>query len=214
MNNRVVLTCASAMLIAGFSTNALAQATLAPTAPAATTPAVTPVAAVAPVAAQSSAATVVLPANSTIAFITETTLSSDKRDRVKGEPKPPKGKNHITNPGDVIFLSVASDVKVGDTIVVPRGARGMAEVLSVSNRGGFGKSGKIEVAMRSLEVNGTKYKMQGVFFQKGKSRGGAAVAGVIIAGVIAGVFIKGDEAYLAQGSDMSFQTLEAIPSAR
>ena len=111
-------------------------------------------------------------------------------------------------------MSVATDVKVGDTIIVPKGARGTAEVLSVSNRGGFGKSGKIEVAMRTLEVNGTKYKMQGVFLQKGKSRGGAAVAGVIIAGVIAGAFIKGEEAYLAQGSDMSFQTVEAITSTR
>ena len=207
-----ILALAGASLLAFSPTSVLAQ-TATGAAPA---PQMPEKAAAQPVSAVVAAPPVIttLPANISVTFRNDTALASDKRKAAKGEPKLGKGKDHVNNPGDIFYMSVVNDVKSGGVTVVPKGARGTGEVLRVSNRGGFGKSGTIEVAMRSLEVGGKQYKMQGTQIQKGKGRAGAAVAGVIIAGVIAGVFIKGDEADLPIGAEMTFQTAEPISSSQ
>jgi hypothetical protein len=164
---------------------------------------------VAPMAAQEMA-TVVLPAGTAVQFSMDHALATDKRDFKKGETKPAKDKRRISNPGDVFGMTVMNDVKVGDVIVIPKGARGTGEVLSVTGRGGFGKSGKIEVRLNSVAVGDKSYAMDGTHLQKGRGRGGAAVAGVLVLGVLAGVFIKGDEADIPATAELMFRTKDAI----
>jgi hypothetical protein len=164
---------------------------------------------VAPIAAVEMA-TVVLPAGTAVDFSMDRALATDKREFAKGEKKPAKDKRRISNPGDVFGMTVMNDVKVGDLVVIPKGARGSGEVLSVTGRGGFGKSGKIEVRMNSVAVGDKVYAMEGTHLQKGKGRGGAAVAGVLVLGVLAGVFIKGDEADIPATAELMFRTKEAI----
>jgi hypothetical protein len=155
-------------------------------------------------------ATVVLPAGTAVQFSMDHALATDKREFKKGEKKPAKDKRRISNPGDVFGMTVLNDVKVGDLVVIPKGARGTGEVLSVTGRGGFGKSGKIEVRMNSVAVGDKIYGLEGTHLQKGKGRGGAAVAGVLVLGVLAGVFIKGDEADIPATAELMFRTKEAI----
>ncbi len=155
-------------------------------------------------------ATVVLPAGTAVNFSMDKALATDKRDFKKGEKKPAKDKRRINNPGDLFGMTVLNDVKVGDHVVIPKGARGTGEVLTVTGRGGFGKSGKIEVRMNSVAVGDKVYSMDGTHLQKGKGRGGAAVAGVLVLGVLAGVFIKGDEADIPATAELMFRTKEAI----
>ncbi|MBP7952061.1 MAG: hypothetical protein KAZ17_01110 [Sphingorhabdus sp.] len=157
----------------------------------------------------SKATSVTLRASTPINFTMDKSLATDKREKVKGEKKD-KTKERLTNAGEIFYMSVAEDVVVDGQVVIPKGSRGVGEVLSVTGRGGFGKSGKIEVQMNHVEVGSNKYPMEGVHLQKGKGRGGAAVAGVILAGALAGVFIKGDEADMPAGMQLSFRTKDSI----
>jgi len=50
--------------------------------------------------------------------------------------------------GDPIRLTVLNDVKVGETIVIPRGTPATGEVTWRTGKGAFGKSGKLEFSLR------------------------------------------------------------------
>jgi hypothetical protein len=190
-----------------FSTAAMAQdSSITAAVPAAETAVVQTVA---PMAA-AEMSTVVLAAGTAVSFSMDRALATDKREFKKGEKKPAKDKRRITNPGDVFEMTVLNDVKVGDVVVIPKGARGTGEVLTVTGRGGYGKSGKIEVRMNSVTVGDKVYAMEGTHLQKGKGRGGAAVAGVLILGALGGLFIKGDEADIPATAELMFRTKEAI----
>src|SRR4051812_44769212 len=56
--------------------------------------------------------------------------------------------------GDTFKLTVLEDVKVGDTVVIPRGTPAMGEVTWRTGKGSFGKSGKLEFAIRSIDLGG------------------------------------------------------------
>jgi hypothetical protein len=167
-----------------------------------------PSATVAPVASEMSAN--ILPAATAVLFSMDKALATDERDFKKGETKPDKNHRRVSNVGDIFTMSVVNDVKLGDTIVIPKGARGTGEVTMVSGRGGFGKSGKIEIKLNSVDIDGKSYAMEGTQLQKGKGRGGAAIAGTIIAGAIAGAFIKGDDADIPVNTEYTFRTKEPI----
>ena len=152
----------------------------------------------------------ILPAGTAITLSMDNALATDKRKRIKGEPKPPKGQRRITNMGDSFTMTVVEDVIKDNTIIIPKGARGVGEVTMVSGRGGFGKSGKIEFKLNNIEFDGQTIAMEGTHLQKGKGRGGAAIAGTIIAGVVAGAFIKGDNADVLLQSEWTFSTVEDV----
>lgn len=152
----------------------------------------------------------IVPANTSITFSNETVMASDKKEKVKGEKKPPKGQRLFTNPGDTFIMSVKDDVIVDGLVAIPAGTQGFGEVLTVKKRGGFGKSGKIEIQMNHITLNSEQYAMTGTYLQKGKGRGGAAVAGTVIAGVIAGAFIKGDDADIPLTAEVIFHTQDEI----
>ena len=153
-------------------------------------------------------ATVTLPAGTAVVFLIDNAMATDKREFRKGETKPPKDKRRITNVGDTFSATVLDDVKVGYQVVIPKGARGMGEVTMVTGRGGFGKSGKIEIKMTTLELGETAYAMDGTHLQKGRGRGGAAIAGALV-----GILIKGDEADIPARAEVTFRTKDVIQFA-
>ena len=185
-----------------FSGAAWAQDSTAP----AVQPAVEAVAA--PMAAE--VTTAVLPAGTAVMFLMDNAMATDKREFKKGEIKPPKDKRRITNTGVTFSATVMEDVKVGNYVVIPKGAHGKGEVTMVTGRGGFGKSGKIEIKLNSLEVGDKAYAMDGTHLQKGRGRGGAAIAGALIAGAIVGFLIKGEEADIPARAELTFRTKDAI----
>ena len=152
----------------------------------------------------------ILPAGTAVNFSMDKALATDKRDLAKGEAKPDKEHRRVSNVGDLFTMTVRDDVKLGDTVVIPKGSIGTGEVTMVTGRGSFGKSGKIEIKVNNVKVGDKTYLMEGTFLQKGKGRGGAAIAGTIIAGAIAGAFIKGDDADIPVNAEMMFRTKEAI----
>ena len=113
--------------------------------------------------------------------------------------------------GDTFPLTVAQDVRVGDTIVIPRGTRGVGEITWRTGRGAFGKSGKMEFSIRHLDVNGVRVPVIGSFRQEGDGATLATIGAVAIAGLIGGAFVTGSRARVPAGRELTVTLAEAVP---
>ncbi len=144
---------------------------------------------------QDAAAQAQLPAN------TELLLSMNEELTTKG-----------IDEGHKFRLTLVSDVRMGDYIVIPKGTPAVGEVTWKTGKGAFGKSGKMEVALRYLDLQGRHIPIEGKYRQEGEGNTAATVAGVIAAGVFAG-FITGKSAKIPQGRELKAFTTAAMPVA-
>lgn len=112
--------------------------------------------------------------------------------------------------GDTFTMSVVSDVRIGDQVVIPRGTRAVGEVTWRTGRGAFGKSGKMNIALRYIDLDGTRIPVEGTYRQEGEGNTLATVGGIIAIGVFAG-FITGSRARLPVGRELASRTSIAIP---
>lgn len=112
--------------------------------------------------------------------------------------------------GDTFSLSVAQDVRIGEHVVIPRGTRALGEVTWRTGRGAFGKSGKMDLALRHIDLDGTRIPIEGTFRQEGEGNTLATVGGVILVGVFAG-FITGSRARVPAGRELASRTSIAVP---
>ncbi len=143
------------------------------------------------------AATTVLPAN------TEVLLSMNSELTTKGKK---------LSEGDTFYMSVVHDVMLGDYVVIPKGSRAAGEVTWLTSKGAFGKSGKMEIELRYLEVSGQRIDLEGEFRQEGEGNTVATVGGVILAGVFAG-FITGKSGRIPAGRELMGRTKSDVPLA-
>lgn len=109
--------------------------------------------------------------------------------------------------GDQFYLTVASNVMLGDYIVIPQGTRAVGKITWLTSRGAFGKSGKMDIELEYLELNGRRINVDGTYRQEGNGATLATVGGVIAAGVFAG-FITGRSGEIPQGREL-MSTLES-----
>lgn len=181
-----------AALACALASNAVAQSTASAVAAPVTTPApVTPVVAVAPAPVQAT-----LPAN------TEVLLSMNEELSTKG------GKIEV---GTKFRLSVVNDIKLNGYTVIPRGTPAVGEVTWKTGKGMFGKSGKMEVDIRHLDLNGQTVPLTGHYRQEGSGNTVATVATVVLVAPIAGMLVTGRSAVLPQGRELKAYLAEALP---
>jgi len=162
----------------------------APT-PAAVQPAISPVVAQAPLPA---AATTTLPANTEILVSMNEDLTS-KGGRIEE--------------GHKFGLSVVHDVMLNGMVVIPKGTPAFGEVTWLTGKGAFGKSGKMEIELRYIELNGRTIPVTGKYRQEGEGNTVGTVAGVVAVGVFA-AFITGKSARIPQGRELKAFTKEAL----
>jgi hypothetical protein len=112
--------------------------------------------------------------------------------------------------GDTFKLTVLNDVKIDQTVVIPRGTPAVGEITWRTGKGAFGKSGKLEFALRNIELDGTKIPISGEFRQEGEGNTIATGVGVIAIGVFAG-FITGKRARLPVGRELMAQLPQKVP---
>jgi hypothetical protein len=112
--------------------------------------------------------------------------------------------------GDSFKLTVLNDVSVGQTVVIPRGTPATADITWRTGKGAFGKSGKMEFELRSLDLDGKQIPLNGSFRQEGEGNTIATGVGVIAIGIFAG-FITGKRARLPVGRELMSQSLQAVP---
>jgi hypothetical protein len=183
-----------ALMACALSSNVFAQvaATSVPTAPSPTVSTPVPVQAIAPVQQQPQAA---LPTNTEVAVTMNEDLTT------KG------GRIEV---GHAFKLTVSQDVRIGNYVVIPRGTPAFGEVTWLTGKGAFGKSGKMEIDLRYIDLNGRRIPVTGHYRQEGEGNTVATVAGVIAVGVFA-AFITGKSARIPQGRELKAFTSEALP---
>lgn len=112
---------------------------------------------------------------------------------------------------DTFSLTVASDVRLGNYVVIPAGTRATGEITWMTGRGMFGKSGKMDISFRYIELNGRQIPIEGTYRQEGEGNTVATVAGVVLVAPVVGFFITGHSAVIPQGRQLTARTREAIP---
>jgi hypothetical protein len=168
---------------------ALAAQAVAPiAAPQATIQAVAPVAAIAPAPKAavilSSPTENVLRAGTPVALVmAESITTNGKKLRV----------------GQRIRMAVASDVRLGDVVVIPAGSLAEGEITDVRNKGMWGKSGRIEARLLNVRVGDRLIRLSGTFDDKGVTGTAGVVAAVLLVPVV-GFFVTGTSANIPAGS--------------
>ena len=112
--------------------------------------------------------------------------------------------------GQTFNLSVAGDVMIGNYVVIPAGTRAVGEVTWVTGRGMFGKSGKMDIAIRYIDLHGRHIPVEGTFRQQGEGNTVATLAGVAVI-PIAGLFITGHSAVIPAGRQLIVQLRDNLP---
>jgi len=101
--------------------------------------------------------------------------------------------------GQRVRLNVASDVRLGSSVVIPAGSPAEAEVTDVRNKGMWGKSGRIEARVLNVRVGDRLIRLTGTFDDKGVTGTAGVVAAVALV-PIAGFFVTGTSANIPAGS--------------
>jgi hypothetical protein len=77
----------------------------------------------------------------------------------------------------------------------------------------FGKSGKMEIDLRHLDLNGQAIPLTGHYRQEGAGNTVATVATVLLVAPIAGMLVTGRSAILPQGRELKAYLAESLPVA-
>jgi hypothetical protein len=104
-----------------------------------------------------------------------------------------------TDVGDKIPMTLAQDLKDGDTVLVKKGAPAFAIVTEADGSRGGGVPGEIAFAVNSLNVNGTLVKLSGSAFKEGQDKAGSAIA-LAVAFPLAGLLKHGEQAEIKKGT--------------
>jgi hypothetical protein len=136
----------------------------------------------------------VLPANTEVVLVTTGVISSDSHRK-----------------GEKVSFAVGQDVKVDGRVVIPQGTRAVGLVTERTGKGGFGKSGKLDLGFRYIDLNGVRIPVDGRHHQEGNGKGGLAVGATLAAGVIGGLIVKGKSARIEEGREFSVRTVDALP---
>jgi hypothetical protein len=113
--------------------------------------------------------------------------------------------------GTKFRLTVVNDVRIGQYIVIPRGTPAVGEVTWKTGRGAFGKSGKMEIELRYIDLNGRMIPVSGHYRQEGEGNTVATAAVVIGLSIIGGGLITGHSAVIPEGRELKAYTTEALP---
>jgi hypothetical protein len=109
--------------------------------------------------------------------------------------------------GHMFNLTVAYDVKVNGIVVIPAGTPAKGEVTMRTGKAVFGKSGKMEVELRSIDLNGEMIPVTGKYRQEGEGNTLAAVGAVFLSAPL--LFVTGKSATIPRGRELTAYTLQA-----
>lgn len=109
--------------------------------------------------------------------------------------------------GQMFRLTVVHDVKVNGVTVIPMGTPATGEVTWKTGRAVFGKSGKMEIALRYVDLNGERIELAGEYRQEGDGDTLAAVGAVVLAAPL--LVITGKSAVIPRGKEIMGHTVSA-----
>lgn len=154
-----------------------------PAAPAAQISLAAPSAALKPSAAPSDNEKVLLPRGTAVPFVFASDVSSK-----------------TAEVGDKISLTLTEDLKIGDVVVVRKGARAVATVIQVDKTGLAGMPGEVAFQMDSLQAGDVVIRLNGGAAKEGQDKVGKAMGLMFVPVVPAGLFVHGKDAEIKQGA--------------
>jgi hypothetical protein len=141
------------------------------------------------VAAPVGAMTRVLPSDTPVVLQTLTALSSETASR-----------------GDRVALAVAEPVRIGETVMIPAGARAFGEIVTADRKSGFGVGGRLAVALLYVEVGDRIIRLTGKRATEGRNGPARGLSGSAFVGAVA-VAITGRRAEIPAGTRIEGRTL-------
>ena len=132
----------------------------------------------------------------TMAFGQRPVIKAGALISVKNE-KEVRAKN--VNVGDMIAFDITDNVRVGDSVVISKGAKAYAKVLVAKKSGIAGTKGKLKIEwVYCVADNGTKIPLEGeIDFSRKNHTSGAVVAGAVVAAPL--IFLTGQHAAIPEG---------------
>src|SRR3569833_39855 len=106
--------------------------------------------------------------------------------------------NKTLREGQQFRMSVGSDVRLGNVVVIPAGSPATGEITDLRRKGMWGKSGRINARVLSVRVGDRLIRLTGTFDDKGVT-GTAGVVAAIAFVPIAGFFMTGTSAKIPAG---------------
>jgi hypothetical protein len=103
------------------------------------------------------------------------------------------------NEGDPVEFVLDDDLKVGDSVVVAKGAHALATVTNAKKAGMMGKGGELSVEIEYLIAGNNHVRMRGTKGREGDSKTGATVALTVLFGPI-GLIKHGKNVDIAAGT--------------
>jgi hypothetical protein len=116
-----------------------------------------------------------------------------------GTPVPVVLSEHLTTKGKSlkvgqrVQLEVAQDVLLNGKVAIPARSPVEGVLTEVRNKGMWGKSGAIRLAIRSVNINGMSIRLKGDMDTRGET-GTAGVVGALVVLPVAGFFVTGTSA--------------------
>src|ERR1700678_4854400 len=106
------------------------------------------------------------------------------------------------NEGDPVEFVLDEDLKVGDAVVVAKGASALATVTTAKKAGMMGRPGDLSVQIQYLVVGSNRVHIRGTKGREGDSRTGAAVALTVLFGPI-GLIKHGKNVEIPAGTPLT-----------
>ena len=120
-------------------------------------------------------------------------------------------KNKALKVGDRFDLELVDPLKLGSVTVIPSGTRGVGEIMSVRNKGMWGKSGHFDARLMHLRVGDRLIRLSGSFDDKGTAGGWGASAVSVLTLPVLGFFMTGTSAKVEAGAIIKGALDEDVP---
>ena len=111
--------------------------------------------------------------------------------------------------GSKFRLATVFDVMQDGYVAIPKGTPGEGTVTWMTNKGAFGKSGKMEVSFDWIELAGQRIPLTGNHRQEGEGNTGATVGAAVAVGVFS-AFVTGRSATIVNGQQLRAHTGQAL----
>lgn len=105
------------------------------------------------------------------------------------------------NQGDRVSLSAAEDLKVGEVILIAKGATAIGTIAEAKKKGMLGRGGKLTMAMEYVKaVDGQNVRLRASAGREGDDKVGKTVAVAVLAGPFA-LLVKGKDVVSPKGTE-------------
>lgn len=120
-------------------------------------------------------------------------------------------KSSTTKRGNTFTLSVEQNVLFRRHIVIPRGSKAVGTIVKRSGKGGFGRSGKLDISLDYIEVGDNRIPIEGHFREEGEGNSTATVATFVFISMLGSGLITGHSAEIEAGRRFTVWTKEDVP---